>query len=310
MRFLFVIDNISTGGAQRQMVNLALGLSKRKHEIEFFCYYPQDLLAAPLRDNGIPIWLHHKRGRLSPGIISALRRRLRDGRYDAVLSFMTTPNFYSIVSANLLHDRPRIVVSDRWCDPDSGIDRTVRLVRQFYRFADHVISNSHHQRESLLRSHQWLKNRAGTVYNGYDLATFHPPSVRTKARDLRILTVARVDPWKNGLALIRALQILKSRYGLSPIVNWVGERVMKKGGLEYLQAMEKEIDDFGLRAQWNWLGQRTDIVDLMHKHDILVHPSWAEGLPNAVCEALACGLPVIVSNTLDHPRLVQDGKTG
>jgi glycosyltransferase involved in cell wall biosynthesis len=74
--------------------------------------------------------------------------------------------------------------------------------------------------------------------------------------------------------------------------------------------MEQAICRNGLRAQWRWLGQRDDVVDLLHEHDLLVHPSYVEGLPNVVCEALACGCPVIVSDTLDHPRLVEDGVSG
>ena len=40
MKLLFVIDNLSTGGAQRQMVNLGVGLHQLGHQIDFFCYAP------------------------------------------------------------------------------------------------------------------------------------------------------------------------------------------------------------------------------------------------------------------------------
>ena len=43
---------------------------------------------------------------------------------------------------------------------------------------------------------------------------------------------------------------------------------------------------------------------------MLVHPSFGEGLPNVVCEALACARPVIVSDLLDHRYLVEHGKNG
>jgi glycosyltransferase involved in cell wall biosynthesis len=48
----------------------------------------------------------------------------------------------------------------------------------------------------------------------------------------------------------------------------------------------------------------------MRSYDALIHPSYLEGLPNAVCEAMASGLPILVSNTLDHPLMVQDGVSG
>jgi glycosyltransferase involved in cell wall biosynthesis len=48
----------------------------------------------------------------------------------------------------------------------------------------------------------------------------------------------------------------------------------------------------------------------MTEHDALILPSLYEGLPNVVCEALACGLPVLASKISDNPRLVQDAVTG
>jgi glycosyltransferase involved in cell wall biosynthesis len=49
---------------------------------------------------------------------------------------------------------------------------------------------------------------------------------------------------------------------------------------------------------------------LLRGYDALIHPSLYEGLPNAVCEALAAGIPVLASNVCDHPLLVADGSRG
>jgi glycosyltransferase involved in cell wall biosynthesis len=54
----------------------------------------------------------------------------------------------------------------------------------------------------------------------------------------------------------------------------------------------------------------TDVGGLLQKHHALIHPSFYEGLPNVVCEALAVGMPVLVSDVCDHPRLVADGERG
>jgi glycosyltransferase involved in cell wall biosynthesis len=74
--------------------------------------------------------------------------------------------------------------------------------------------------------------------------------------------------------------------------------------------MKKAITGYRLEEQWKWLNQRSDIVNQLQQHDVLVHPSFGEGLPNVVCEALACARPVIVSDILDHSRLVQNGESG
>ena len=74
-------------------------------------------------------------------------------------------------------------------------------------------------------------------------------------------------------------------------------------GLAHLNEINQAIQNYGLTQQWQWLNQRSDIVHQLHKHDVLVHPSYIEGLPNAVCEALACARPVIVSDIPEHSTL-------
>ena len=112
------------------------------------------------------------------------------------------------------------------------------------------------------------------------------------------------------MCLVEALNILHQRDGLAPLVDWIGQLVLMGDRLEYLNLMKQSLSKYGLDHQWQWLNQRSDIVEQMHSHDVLVHPSFGEGLPNVVCEALACGRPVLLSDTLDHRNLVQNGESG
>ena len=308
---LFVIDNLSTGGAQRQMINLALGLTRRGYQIEIFCYAPGNLLGKPLVDAGIPIHWHLKQSRFSPDVILALRNLINQGQFNLVLSFLTTPNFYALVAGRLLQLRHvPVIVSERFCDLPQGISLVERFSRQFYRLATHVVTNSQHQRINLANKYPWLQNRISTIYNGYDLQVFTPAIVEPDNHPLRILTIASVSPYKNGMCLVEALNILKQHNSIFSSVDWIGQLFMMGDRLQYLNEMKSAIVKYGLEKQWQWLNQRSDIVDQLHKHDVLVHPSYGEGLPNVVCEALACARPVIVSDTLDHSQLVQHEKSG
>src|ERR1041385_6743395 len=94
MRLLFVIDSLGSGGAQRQVVTLAEGLSHRGHSIEFFTYLSRDFFRTRLEKAGILIHDHRKRSRFSPDVIFALRNIFRRRAYDLVLSFLEVPNFY------------------------------------------------------------------------------------------------------------------------------------------------------------------------------------------------------------------------
>lgn len=311
LKFLFVIDNLSTGGAQRQMINLSTGLTRRGYQVEIFCYHPGDLLAKPLYDAGIKVHWIFKRSRYSPDVILALRNLIIGGKFNLVLSFLTTPNFYAILAGRMLNvHRVPVIVSERFCDLPGNVSRADHIVRQFYRLADHVIANSHHQRITLAKKYPWLKHRLSTIYNGYDLEHFTSARTETNNHPLRILTIASVSPYKNGLCLVEALKILREQDDLMPCADWIGQLVMEGERLLYLNKMKQAIKDYGLEPQWQWMNQRMDIVEQLHLHDVLVHPSFGEGLPNVVCEALACARPVIVSDILDHSKLVQNGESG
>jgi glycosyltransferase involved in cell wall biosynthesis len=305
MHMLFVIEDLSTGGAQRQMINIALAMQKRGHVVEFFYYRPFDFVIDQLKAAGIPVHFDQKKSRYSLNVFFTLRKLIQTGKFDLVLSFLSTPNFYNIVTTRLLPNRPAVVVSERQSDPDGSIDWRLAMTRQTYRMADHVTTNSHYQRVQLTEQLPWLAKRISTIYNGYNLEKFHPSDQWPADDVLKILVIGRVVPNKNGLCLIKALEILRDEHHLRPQVDWVGEHFEGHG-----EELSREIAARHLENQWNWLYQRQDIVDLFHQHHVLVHPSYNEGLPNVVCEALACGRPVILSNLQDNPYLVQDGVSG
>lgn len=309
MRVLCVIDNLASGGAQRQLVTIATGLRRRGHAVRFFVYHPQDFFAAALEAADIDLVRSAKASRWSLQPVLDLRREVRSGSHDIVLSFLETPNIYAELAC-AGRPRPRLVVSERSSFGLTPPRRSAMLRLGLHRLADYVTTNSHHQREAVERICPWLRGRVLTIWNGVDLDRFTPMGSRRRHETLKLLVVSSIAPFKNGVAVIRALDLLRAR-GVRPTVTWVGEHQthipMRR---EASEAMKRELALRGLEAQWRWIEPTPEIPQLMREHDALLHPSYLEGLPNAVCEALASGLPVLASNVLEHPRLVQQGTTG
>jgi glycosyltransferase involved in cell wall biosynthesis len=118
-------------------------------------------------------------------------------------------------------------------------------------------------------------------------------------------------PGKSWLTPAHALRLLRDQQSLRASVTWVGSlEQLPRAYQQELQRIKNCLSEHQLDNQWHWLGRQAEVAPLMASHDALVHPSTQEGLPNVVCEALACGCPAVVSDTLDHPRLVQDGASG
>jgi glycosyltransferase involved in cell wall biosynthesis len=305
MKLLCVIDSLGSGGAQRQLVNIACGLKARGHGVEFFTYYPHDHFKTQLDEAVIPVYVCPKRSRFSLSPLLALRRKMRCGGFDVVLAFLETPSVYAeIASVGLVSFR--LVVGERSGVLDGRATISRILKSHLHRIADAVVANSHAHREWMSQRFPFLSPKLYTIWNGIDTGSFHPPEKPAPARHtLRLLGVGRAEGEKNLPRLVAALRLCGQR-GCAVTLDWVGRLV----DANYYQRTVSCIEENGVQDCWRWLGERKDVPVLMRQYDALILPSLWEGLPNVICEALASGLPAIVSRIADNARLVQEGQSG
>ena len=311
MKILLVIDHFGSGGAHRQIVELACGLSRRGHAVEMFVYFPQyRFFRERLDAQRIPVHAEPKSEVGSLRVIARLAGLMRNGGFDVTVSFLSTANVYAEL-AGLAAPRIRLVVSERssFCDDKSAFGAVLR--RLLHLLADRVVANSETQARWLL-SRPWLRSRVSCIPNGVNLEEFQPAEpARESAGVLRLLGVGRVGPEKNLQNLIVALARFEKKFGHLPEVTWVGLRDVSRSGQRYCEQLDALLARLPtVQRRWQWLGLQSDIPGLLREHDALVHPSLYEGSPNAVCEALAAGKPVLASAVCDHPLLVADGKRG
>jgi glycosyltransferase involved in cell wall biosynthesis len=309
LKILLVIDHFGSGGAQRQMVNLALGLRARGHEVQLFIYHPDHgFFRAPIEEAGIPVHEVRKRAGFSFRVLRRLAGLLREEDYDGVISFLDSPNVYAEL-AGMLSPGTRLIVSER-ASHRSDRNRVEGLLRRvLHRRAAVVVANSHSHAAWLARF-PWLRGRTTTIYNGYPNAP-RAGTAATGGSPLRLLVIGRVGPEKNGLRLMEALSLLHERGRTVPLVSWVGKQDGRAAGLAYRRELDRRLELHPeVKANWTWLGERSDIRELLEAHHALIHPSLHEGLPNVVCEAFLAGRPVLASNVCDHPLLVEEGSRG
>lgn len=180
-----------------------------------------------------------------------------------------------------------------------------------HHLADQVVANSETQ-AAWLRQRPWLRNKVTCIYNGVDLDAFQPPAaVPARAGDLRLLGVGRIGPEKNLLNVVAALADFSARHCWVPRIDWAGSRDDSRAGRRYCARVDALLEAHPeVKRGWTWLGLQSDMPSLLRGYHALIHPSLYEGLPNAVCEALASGMPVLASDVCDHPFLVEDGRRG
>lgn len=176
------------------------------------------------------------------------------------------------------------------------------------RYTDALITINREDYE-LAKSRMKLRNGAKVYYVpgvGIDLEKFSKSTAEKYAKRselgipeeaILLLSVGELNSNKNHAAAIRAVADLDVYY----IIAGMGE----------LQSdLQNLIDELGIGNRVKLLGYRSDVKELYEAADIFVFPSFREGLSVAVMEAMASGLPCVVSRIRGNTDLVEDGSGG
>lgn len=121
-----------------------------------------------------------------------------------------------------------------------------------------------------------------------------------KNEDFMLLSIGELNKNKNHSVIIRALARLKN-----PKLQYV---ICGQGDL--LEPLKQLVSQLQLDNQVHFLGFRNDIWEIYNCADVFVFPSFREGLPVSVMEAMASGLPIISSEIRGNVDLVHEGRGG
>lgn len=148
---------------------------------------------------------------------------------------------------------------------------------------------------------------------GVDLKKFHiSPIDKAKKReelgipkdDFVLLSVGELIPRKNHQVVLRALGILKQQEKLENI------QYIICGQGDKLAELRKLAQTLNIAENVHFLGYRRDISEICNASDVFMFMSLQEGLPVALMEAMACGLPAVCTDIRGNSELVEDGVTG
>jgi glycosyltransferase involved in cell wall biosynthesis len=147
------------------------------------------------------------------------------------------------------------------------------------------------------------RERVHFVGNGIAVDRFPvAPAPRDSERPIVITCVARLEPVKNHEMLLEAARLLAGREVAFEV--WVVGEGPRRAALETLAAR------LGLSRRVRFLGYRTDIPALLAQSDVGVLTSEKEGIPRAVLESMAVGLPMVATRVNGTREVVRHGDTG
>jgi glycosyltransferase involved in cell wall biosynthesis len=277
-----------------------------------FCLDEVGALGARMRSEGVEVIAFGRRPGLDLTIVPRMAREIRSRRLAVLHAHQYTPFFYGSLAARLSGVRPRVVFTEHGRHYPDVVSAKRKLANRllFDRLADHVTAVCAFSAKSLTDRDGFSAGRIQIIENGIDLTRYGRPADPHAFRvglgldpaRRYIATVARFHPVKDHRTLLRAfLEVGRTRADVDLLL--VGDGSLR-GELEAL------VNDLGVAARVRFLGVRNDVAEVLRAVDLFALTSVSEAASITLLEAMAVGLPVVVTAVGGNPELVRDGIDG
>lgn len=334
MRFTFVFDGLGCGGVERVGIDYCNALFRRGHTVNVVNLVPEGKEFACQLDSGITYMERRYPKQLAPEQYCTLIRRKSWGRYGYPIAYAVATIATALKGPALKRGIPEadiaVAMSGHYNDLTfvakgiaparapmawlhGGIasyllisDGFVSLYKRIYNLVCLVDEGN----EEFKYANPYLRFNMRKIYNFVSVGekSYSEEKVMRYRRDYGnfILMVSRFDyPHKDHFTVIRALHILKDRYGLEPKVVFVGDG-------ESMDATKELAGELGVTGQVVFAGFDPEPASFYKACRIVVQASaGTEGLPTTILEGMAFGKPVVATDIRTGPReIMKDGECG
>ena len=293
------------GGAEVWFQAFCVGMAERGHQVTLVCH-PNSELRRRLSDNpNVRIEPVAIRAELNYFRSLQLARVLRHARPDVLVAHRPKDIKLSAVATWFAGDVPIVHVKQYGEPLKSRFDYRFfwkRRVRAMVAVSNETLKRLRHDAP-------WLGDMpVEVIHNAVDVERYRPaPQLREKARaelgipndSLVVSFHGRLAPPKRVDLAVRAIAMAAEDVPVHGLIIGDGPQG---------QALRELADE--LDAPISFAGFRDDVPNLLSASDVEITMSEIEGAPLAVLEAMACGLPVIASDTTSHPEVVEGGISG
>lgn len=308
MRVLQIIDNLNMGGAEKQFFDINTILLKDK-DINSFFYFPCWDKTQELPE-GLPclkektLFFNKSRKIDFFKILNNLNRLILEVKPDIVHSWLYYSNLINILSYRNLQKRIISQRSDYKYYFGSGSNFSVkrRIMKFMNRKTDALVVNSLSNYDYLMKTAFADKGKINYIPNGISITEdLIKQDYSITDNTVNFLYIANLRKEKNHLFLIPFMKGLRRRYKFK--LTLMGDGPLREDFLE-------KIDRVDLSDCIDYQGSVRDAYRKAKNFDIFIYPSLFDGLPNALMEAMACGLPAVSSSVGGCKDLVRHGENG
>ncbi len=311
---IHVITGLATGGAERALYNLLNGGLVSRFDNHVVSLIDEGTMGPQIRDLGVPvITLGMRNGRPSFSGVAKLRRVVRKYKPDVIQGWMYHGNLAASIARRFSPAKPALAWNVRQSLYDLAREKTmtravIRANRIFSSGPDVLLYNSQLSREQH-EAFGFASGHGKVIPNGIDMQrfTFSSESLQSVRSELGIPAhvlvvghVARLHLMKDHPVFLRAAVDLALRYKqVYFLLSGLGVSLDNK-------VLAQLIPD-QVRDRFHLLGERSDVPELMSAMDVFcLSSAWGEGFPNVLGEAMATGVPCVLTDVGDSAIVIGD----
>lgn len=299
-RILFIAMNLNSGGAERQMVSLACALKKHGHDVNVLCYARGDFFLPDLESNGIEVtWLINDK---TLHRLFSVRRFIRNRQFDAVISFLETPNILNIFSS-FGRRSWKVITGERSSKFENLLSFRGRIIAYMQRYSDAIVCNSENAADMWRHYYPGLEEKISVIYNMVNVPNGNCLEMNNNVSNnaIRLVVAASYQALKNPVNVIKAISLLDDEEKRRFSLDWFGNADVN---LSVYEECVRLVMELKLNDIVHLNGPTKQIYQEIASADYVGLFSNVEGLPNAICEAMAMGKPIIMTKVSDFSKLV------
>ena len=303
LRILHTEASLGWGGQEIRVLTEARGVARAGHEV-WLAAPGESRIASEAARFAVPV-ATLPIGRKRPGGVLALRRLLRERRFDVVNTHSSTDSWLAALACIGLSGAPPIVRTRHISAP---VPRNFATRWLYARASRSIVTTGERLRAQVIAETGVAAERVVSIPTGIDLGRFAPAEAAAARASLGLPPaaplvgiVATLRSWKGHRYLLEAVASMPRNDVQVAIVGDGPQRA----------ALEARARELGLDARVTFAGDREDVAPWMRAFDVFCLPSYAnEGVPQALMQAMACGLPVVTTPVGSIDEIVTDGDTG
>lgn len=302
MRILEIVSARSINGVSKHVVELAIGLRKRGHEVTILGI-PESWILETARNLKFPT-IESNLKRWPTRELTRVASLIHDNRIDVVHTHMSKANFFGVLL--------------RWYAGVPSVATAHSCHLQLHWMANnYVIAVS----EATRRYHRLINlvpsSRIKTIHNSIQFPIMKSEDqqveIRSSARqklnlglgDFAIGIVGRIAPQKGQLVMVESMPGILAKLPRA--------KLFLIGGMEtkdYFDLISKKIEQYNLSNHVHFLGLRQDVPDLLYGIDLLAQPSLWESFPISMLEGMAAGVPIVASDVGGVRECIEHNRSG